>query len=224
MATLMEYLDRTLETPEANLAFEEGLLAECVKTGREFLHVWEPPSPSVIAGYSNPRFEGIDVALCRSLGIPVLRRSSGGGAVVIGPGCLNYSLILAIPARGALSTISGTNAFIMSRLERAMAEVSEEEVRVAGQTDLVIGNRKFSGNAQRRRREALLFHGTVMLGMDIDLIERTLDVPFRAPAYRRGRSHVAFLRNLRVSGQDLKSALRSEFHTVRGASVPLVVP
>jgi lipoate-protein ligase A len=212
----MEYLDRTLATVEDNLKCEEALLGNCERTGREILHVWEPRRPSVVAGYSNGALEEIDLAACRRLEVPVVRRRSGGGTVVVGPGCLNYALILAQQAGGPLAGISRTNALIMERLRLAIAGVTGEQVSVEGHTDLVVRRRKFSGNAQYRPRRAVLFHGTVMLGMDIALIEETLAVPSRAPAYRQNRSHREFLTNLEVSGRDLKEALREGFSAIFG--------
>jgi hypothetical protein len=99
----------------------------------------------------------------------------------------------------------------MERLRRALDRLSERPVRVAGYTDLVLGDRKFSGSAQYRRKGAILFHGTVMLDMDVRLIEETLAMPPRAPEYRRGRSHLDFLTNLEVSSDDVRDAFRAEW-------------
>jgi lipoate-protein ligase A len=80
-------------------------------------------------------------------------------------------------------------------------------VNLQGQTDLTIGRLKFSGNAQRRRKGFLIFHGTFLLHFDLALIEKTLPFPSRQPTYREYRSHCDFLTNLGVSSEIIKDAL-----------------
>ena len=49
-----------------------------------------------------------------------------------------------------------------------------QPVSVKGQSDLTLGERKFSGNAQYRKREYVLVHGTFLLHFDLLTIERYL--------------------------------------------------
>ena len=69
-----------------------------------------------------------------------------------------------------------------------------------GTSDVPVGDRKISGNAQSRRCKALLVHGTLLVDFDFDLAEKVLRHPLREPAYRRGRSHRDFLVTLRALG------------------------
>ena len=81
------------------------------------------------------------------------------------------------------------------------------KIEIAGHTDLVIGGKKFSGNAQRRKKHFLLFHGTILLAFDILLIEKYLRMPSKQPAYRHSRTHKEFLTNLDLSADAVKEAL-----------------
>jgi lipoate-protein ligase A len=54
----------------------------------------------------------------------------------------------------------------------------------------------------------MLFHGTFLLAFDIELIERTLAIPAKQPAYRRNRSHRDFLTNIAVEAAAIKQALK----------------
>ena len=111
----MHLLDSTFPLPEENLACDEALLDAAEEDGAaEILRFWEPAKPFVVLGYSNKISTEVDTAACDSLRIPVFRRPSGGGTVLQGPGCLNYSLILEIKP-GPLSTLTATNHFIMER-------------------------------------------------------------------------------------------------------------
>ena len=204
----MQCLDLTLPTPEANLACDEALLDDCEqKQDREILRFWESPQPFVVLGLASRRDREVDAAACAARGIPILRRCSGGGTVVQGPGCLSYTLILRITDNGPLERIDSTNAFITERHGRLLAEATGLPIRHLGATDLAVGQRKFSGNAQRRRRRFLLFHGTFLLDFPIPLMEEILPYPPKTPRYRRRRSHRTFLTNLRQPPARIKDLL-----------------
>ncbi len=205
----MKYLDLTLPDPEANLACDEALLDGCDEgENGDVLRFWEAPRPFVVVGYANPVAKEANLAVCQDRKIPLLRRCSGGGTVVQGPGCLNYSLILRSDQEPALATIPATNRFVMEKHRQIFQNLLQAEVRVRGHTDLAVGERKFSGNAQRRKRRAVLFHGTVLLGFDLSLVEELLPMPSKQPLYRANRSHTAFLINLEIPADRVKTALR----------------
>ena len=210
----MQFLDLTLPTPAENLACDEVLLdlAEAGQAG-ETLRVWQPATHFLVLGYSNKINTEANLSQARHDGVPVLRRCTGGGAVLQGPGCLNYSLILRIPETGPLAHISETNQFIMEKHRQLLAPVVDSASRLAtvcvqGHSDLTLGDLKFSGNAQRRRRRHLLFHGSILLNLDVERIERLLPLPSREPTYRHHRPHKEFLVNLGVAGSKIDAVLR----------------
>ena len=137
----------------------------------------------------------------------IFRRASGGGTVLQGPGCLNYSLILKIKESGASRDIRATNEYVMQRHRRAIETLTGKEIAVQGHTDLTINELKFSGNSQRRKRKWLLFHGTFLLDFDLSRIDRSLSIPAKQPAYRQNRSHSSFVANLEIPGSRVKKAL-----------------
>ncbi len=202
------HLDLTLPTPEENLACDEALLEACEAGGAgEVLRFWTPLQYFVVVGYANPVATEVNVGFCRRQGLSILRRCTGGGTVLQGPGCLNYSLLLRIDGPHPVQSISAANEFIMERHRHVLAELLRAPVERHGHTDLAIGGLKFSGNAQRRRQRFLLFHGCFLLHLDIDLVEKTLPLPARQPVYRINRSHTDFLLNLNVHDHLLKHAL-----------------
>jgi lipoate-protein ligase A len=205
----MKYFDFTLPSPAENLACDEAILDRCDESpAAEVLRFWEPATPFVVLGYANRAATEVNLPECEIRGIPVLRRCSGGGAVLQGPGCLNYSLILRINDSGPLHTISAANQFILEKHQAALQPLVPANIEIRGITDLALGPLKFSGNAQRRKRNALIFHGTFLLGMDLALIETVLRKPSKEPDYRHGRRHTDFLKNLNLSPTLLKDALR----------------
>ena len=204
----MKFLPLTLPTPEENLACDEALL-EAVEKGEsdDVLRIWNALSYFVVVGYSNRVETEVNVPFCHSQGVPILRRCTGGGTVLQGPGCLNYSLILRIGDSASLSSITRTNEYIMARNRDALTPLLGPELRVEGHTDLTLNGLKFSGNAQKRKLKALLFHGTFLLGLDPGMVERTLRMPSKEPGYRANRSHRDFLINLEVPTHQVDSAL-----------------
>jgi len=216
----MQTLDLTLPSPAQNLALDEGLLLEAEHgTGTEMLRFWMSPTPFVVVGIGARLADEVRADECVRRDIPVLRRCSGGGTVVQGPGCLNYSLILRIGEHAPLDSIQGTNRHIMQRHALSLSRLIRREVTVQGHTDLAIEGRKISGNAQRRLRRHLLFHGTLLLDFDLELVTALLPEPALQPAYRRNRSHGDFIQNLEQSATEVKQALIETWQAVKGRAV-----
>jgi lipoate-protein ligase A len=211
------YLDLTCASPEANLACDEALLDVCdaAEDGPGVLRLWEPSQHFVVVGYGGRVAQEVNLAACTSCGIPVLRRCSGGGTVLQGPGCLNYSLVLPVRADPCLASIAQTNQFVLERHRQVLSHLLAKSVALQSQTDLAIDSLKCSGNAQRRRSRAVLVHGTFLLGLDLDLMEAVLPLPARQPAYRQGRQHREFLTQLPLSAHVLKAALRQAWAAER---------
>ncbi len=208
----MTFCDPVFRDPMKALACDDVLLAGC-DAGRwgPVLRVWAPQSEFVVLGYGNDWDKEVKRAVCRDHGVPLLRRSSGGGTVLQTAGCLNYSVILPYAYASALETVSGANTFVMGRIAAAVQPLLDQPVVQAGHTDLTLGDQKFSGNAQRRRRRALLFHGSLLLSVDRQRLSLFLRQPSRMPDYRASRTHWDFTRNLGIEPEPLTASLRQEW-------------
>jgi len=198
--------DLTFLSPAENLAADEVLLDYCESTqSDEILRFWEPSTYFVVAGYANRLASEVNLDFCHRKHIPVFRRCTGGGTVLQGSGVLNYSLILKLTKE--TDGIAGTNEFVLKRHAEALGRLLRQPVQREGQTDLAINGLKFSGNAQRRHRRSLLFHGSFLIGLDLSLMEKTLLLPTRQPSYRANREHSKFLMNLGLPLAALKMEL-----------------
>ena len=241
--TQLRCLDLSLPTPAENLACDEALLDWC-ETGHSptgILRFWEPQQPFVVLGYANRLETEVDVAAAASARVPIFRRCSGGGTVLQAPGCLNYSLILRID--GLLEGITETNCWIMKRNAAAIEAQLGSPIGVKGYTDLALGDSKFSGNAQRRKRHWLLFHGTFLFNADFELMQRlagsvpalnpqpstlnpfelmqrVLKHPPKEPPYRAGRSHREFLTAIALSPDTIRQALRQTWNAAKNLDNP----
>lgn len=203
----MQLLDLSYPTPAQNLAADEWLLIQAEAGARPAtLRFWESPAYFVALGYTNRAATEADIETCAAANVPILRRVSGGGTVMQGPGCLNYALIYPI-APGETLNVAATNKLVMETQRAAFETLLGERIVIAGHTDLATGDLKFSGNAQRRKARNFLFHGTILLDFDLELVQHLLRPPSKEPEYRARRSHRDFIRNLPVSRDAVKAAL-----------------
>lgn len=211
-------LDLTLDDPALNLAFDEALLDEA-ESGRlgDLLRLWQFCQTVVVLGRSSKYHNEIQSTNCRHAGVPVLRRSSGGGAIVAGPGCLLYSLILSFERHPELRAINVLHQWVMERIVRALRPLAGE-IGWQGVCDVTIGGWKISGNSVRIGRSAALYHGTVLCSMDLASVDSLLGVAIRQPAYREGRPHQSFMANLAISPVEAAEAIAVEFD----ANVPQI--
>jgi len=211
----MKHLDLTLPSPAENLACDEALLDACEENGgKEILRFWESPETFVVVGYANKITAEVNVTNCGAKQIPIFRRCSGGGTVLQGAGCLNYTLILRITESSPLASISSANKFIMEKNRAVIENLLKQSIEVRGHTDLAIDGLKFSGNSQRRKKSFLLFHGTFLLNFDLALVGDFLEMPSKQPDYRASRSHGEFLTNLNLSADKVKAALKKSWNAI----------
>jgi lipoate-protein ligase A len=215
---MMKRLDLQLTSPAEQLAADEALLDAAENgAGGETLTFWQPRETFVVVGYANKVATEVNVPACEKNKTSIYRRCSGGGTIVQLPGGLNYSLILRIEENGSTRNISAANEFIMERNRTAMEESvrsrnPETRISVRGHTDLCTGDVKFAGNSQRRRKNFLLFHGTLLLNCDLKIIGELLLMPSLQPGYRANRPHETFVANLDLPTDQVKAALAKAWH------------
>jgi lipoate-protein ligase A len=185
-AILMHSLRLIVDPPASgawNMSVDEALLETAANTGQATLRFYEWEVPTLSLGY----FQAIGErqAHAASRDCPVVRRASGGGAILHDRE-LTYSI--AIPQRaGSLAEASRLYDITPQTLIQTLAELGAAAARFdttpqclgpGGRpddepflcflrrscTDIVIGGVKVVGSAQRRRRGAVLQHGSILLG------------------------------------------------------------
>jgi len=203
-------LDVTLPSVGENLALDEAFLIEA-DAGRErpLLRFWEAAEYAVVLGAS--RRVGRDVLIdgCRADGVPILRRASGGGTVVVGPGALNVSVILPEGAAPGLGAVDVAHRYVLDRIAASIRRAGPP-VSVEGLGDLVLAGRKCGGSAQRRKKHWFMVHCSILYDFAIERVARYLTIPERQPAYRAGRAHQDFLSNVGLPRRILTEAIASD--------------
>jgi lipoate-protein ligase A len=184
----------------------------------------------VVVGRSSRVGKEVNEPFCRSEQIPILRRSSGGAAIVTGSGCLMYALVLSYAVRPELKDITRAHSFILKQLITTLDPLLSHvgTIACAGTSDLALTDetntataRKFSGNSLRMKRTHLLYHGTLLYDFDLGLIEKCLRTAPRQPEYRKARAHGDFVTNVPATRQQLVDAVIAAFPI---ASAPRDLP
>lgn len=216
------WLDVDLPSPAAQLALDEALLEEAHEGvfPEVVVRVWMAAEPVVVLGSSSRVEEEVDRGVCEERGVGILRRPSGGATVVLGPGCLMWSVITPHPE--AAPPIEQIHAAMLDPLAVALSRQTPLPVVRRGLSDLAIqsddGERKVSGNALRVKRHGVLYHGTLLDSLDLDLVAGVLRHPPREPDYRGQRPHGTFLANLGLGRGRLAAAVREAFGAVESRS------
>ena len=194
-----------------NLALDDAMVQTASATGRHSLRFWWGGPPAVVVGFSEKPDQAVDPDACRILGVDVLKRSTGGGSVLQTAGVFNYSIVKPLdrmmdPRRAFRF---GTDLII------AVLDALGLPGQAEGISDVAIGGRKISGNAQAQRCKALIVHGTLLVDFDYDFAEKVLKYPMREPGYRQGRSHREFLVCLRELDVDISGIEQKAIEAAR---------
>ena len=152
-------IDYTENDAFMNMAIDEAV-SEAVGSGESLptirFYGWKPSAVSI--GYFQSLDKEVDIASCERAGVDIVRRRTGGGAVyhdMVGE--ITYSVIApeALFPKDILASYREICGWIIDSL--AILGIKAEFKPI---NDIVVGNKKISGNAQTRRGGVLLQHGT----------------------------------------------------------------
>ncbi len=216
----MRWLDLTLESVVHDVACDEALLIE-VDGGQRpaTLRFWETPGYAVVLGASRRVDRDVHAEACRRDQVPIVRRSSGGGTVLLGPGVLSVALAAPFHEIPGAESVERAQHYVMNKIALALEPLAPG-LRVEGSGDLAWAGRKCAGSAQRRLRGALLVHCSILAGLDLERVDRYLAQPERQPAYRQGRTHDQFLVNLAAPPSVIRAAIKDAWPLEAGEREP----
>ncbi|MEG2254397.1 MAG: lipoate--protein ligase [Vagococcus sp.] len=155
--------------PRINLAIETYLVQEMPLD--EPILLFYINEPSIIVGRNQNTIEEINTEYVEKQGIHVVRRLSGGGAVYHDGGNLNFSFIM--PDDGESFRNFGK---VTQPIIDALHDMGVEGAELKGRNDLVIDDKKFSGNAMYSTNGRMFAHGTLMFDSDVNEVVNALKV------------------------------------------------
>lgn len=182
IGSLLPVLESPTYDPALNLDIETG----CFETAEApAFRVWRSTDSVVLGRFLDPE-EEVHMERATKLGVPVLHRPSGGGAVFHDLGNVNYSIYL--PAGSAPSF----------RIEESLRALSFPIIEVLESygvpwswkppNNIYVAGAKISGSAQARSGGRMLHHGTLLVSTDLDNMRHLLK--------SGGRSSIAPVTNL----------------------------
>ena len=126
---------------------------------------WKPSAVSI--GYFQLVEQEVNVEACKALGIDVIRRMTGGGAVYHSyEGEVTYSIIVNQDHPKIPNDIIKSYEVICSGIVMALEKLGIN-ANFKPINDIDVNGKKISGNAQTRRWGILLQHGTILMDTDI---------------------------------------------------------
>ena len=158
---------KEIHDPKLNLAIEYYLLNE-VKLDESIL-LFYINNNSIIIGRNQNTYEEVNTTYVEENNIDVVRRFSGGGAVYHDMGVLCFCFI----------TEDDGNSFrdfkrFTSPVIDALHQMGVNGAELKGRNDLVINDKKFSGNAMYSKNGRMTAHGTLMFDSEIDAVIKAL--------------------------------------------------
>jgi lipoate-protein ligase A len=174
---------------------DRSLLAAGVE--RERREIWEPPVTCIVLGFAGDAERALLLERVVADRVPVMRRPSGGEAVLLTPRML--ALSLAMPAR-TLRAPARVFAELRAAIIEALAGLGLGGLSAEGASDIAIAGRKVFGSAIYQGSGLLFFHGILNLAEPAESFERYLRHPAREPAWRAGRRHRDFVTSLAAAG------------------------
>jgi lipoate-protein ligase A len=157
--------------------------------GEPCFWVWEAKDTSIVLGAGCKAEKELRLDNIAVDGISYYKRRSGGGTVVLGRGVLCFGFLLKNEWGLCRPKIASGYAlpFIIEAFKGLGADIE-----VKGLGDLAKGEKKICGTAQKWCKKSVLFHGSILIDFDIELIEKYLSHPPLEPDYRKGRPHTDF--------------------------------
>ncbi len=159
-----------------NMAIDEAVL-EAVAEGAVpptlRLYSWTPPAVSI--GYFQTLDAVVDRVACEREGVDIVRRMTGGGAV-LHDAEITYSVIVPVGAERIPPRVVDCYRTICGALIDTLQRLGPS-ARFKAPNDILIDGRKISGSAMTERRHTILQHGTLLLDLDIEKMFTLLRVP-----------------------------------------------
>lgn len=119
----------------------------------------------------------LKVDYCRASGIPMNRRPTGGGAILMGAGPLGVALMLPGEAGDAYRRARDQMARVSEGILAGLRALGVE-AEFRRKNDIEVNGRKIAGvGIYRAPSDGVLFHASVLVDLDVDLMLRTLNIP-----------------------------------------------
>lgn len=168
-----------------------------LEKGTNQVLIWIPDKVYIVLGASNNVNNALNVENVCQDKITVLKRPTGGQAVVLTPNNIIISAVFFDQ-----NTLHPKEVFqhINKQIISVIEKMGIHNLSLMGIFDIVISGRKVLGSAIYKNKNALMYHAVLNIGEPTTTFERYLKYPAREPDYRAGRTHTEFITSLKEKG------------------------
>lgn len=154
---------------------------------------FESKSSVVVLANSNKEVSEVNSEECEKDNIPILKRKGGGGTVVLTEGCLILTF-----ASYMKDLYKNKKYFhlINSLWIEALEAIGIQGLEEKGLSDIVFKGKKLCGTSLFRKRNLLVYQGSLLVNPNLNFIAKYLKHPSREPEYRKNRDHLSFMTSL----------------------------
>ncbi|MDV3104683.1 lipoate--protein ligase family protein [Thermococcus waiotapuensis] len=173
----MRFIPLIVARPEVQMAIDEAIMQARIE-GRvpDTVRLYAFSPSSVTMGRFQSIVHDVNLEEAKKLGIPVVRRITGGGSVFHDEfGEITYSVVIGEDFHPALKNVESSYRYLAGPLVDALKELGLE-AGFSGLNDIIANGKKISGSAQTRRKGVILQHGTFMYSTRVDILGRVLRV------------------------------------------------
>lgn len=171
-------VDAKAVTPAMHVALDEVLAREVASRRRApTLRFWTWERSAIIIGSFQSLKNEVDLEAAKELGVEVVRRATGGGAMFVEPGsAITYSLYAPVDLVADMG-FADSYAFLDNWVLKALNAIGIEAV-YKPLNDISSPNGKIGGAAQKRfgSNSTVLHHVTMAYDMDADKMMRVLRI------------------------------------------------
>lgn len=165
----MIYINSNSASPYFNFALEEYLL-EHKDLGDDEIFLFWRTNPTIMVGRYQNTYSEINEKYVKENNINVVRRNSGGGTIYTDMGAWQFTFIEKNYKEEGISFEKFTGPIVDALQKQGI------DANFNSRNDLLIGKRKFSGNAQYRKNNAMLHHGSILFNTDIQAMVKSITV------------------------------------------------
>ena len=195
------------------LALEEFLARKF--TDRDFFFAWQV-EPTVIVGRNQLISKEVDIEYCRNTGIDIVRRKSGGGAVLADKNNIMFSYVTS--SDDVCATFGHYTAIVAESLRKLGLNATDNS-----RNDILIDSKKVSGNSYYHIPGRSIVHGTMLYDYDPVMMSKALSpssVKLASHGVTSTRSRVTTIKE-HIAGLSIEEFKNHILKTVPDGNDPL---
>ncbi len=164
----MMYIKHDSMDAKFHFALEKYAMEE-LDVAKEYFMFWRT-TPTLMTGRYQNTLREINMSFAKQHHINIVRRVTGGGTIYTDENGWQFSFIVKEPGQRRIEFATFTQPIL-----DALSSIGVT-AELSGRNDLVIGRRKFSGNAQYLRKNLVLHHGSLLFDTNLENLVRALSV------------------------------------------------